>query len=108
MDTEEFPLVPFVALTVGIASILKSFLEFSSLEKQVEGYNSAINAIHNMLNKWESMTRTQRRTNATVKMVVSTVEDAMNLVAVAITDALPGGEDDEEGEGKEGEEKKEE
>lgn len=98
--------VPYVAMTVAAASILRSFLEFSKVGKQVEAYNLGINMIHSMLNDWDRMTRTERRTRQTIAKVVNAVEGALNLVAIALTDALPSGGDDEEAEGDE--EKKEE
>ena len=94
------------AMTVAAASIFRSFLEFSKVGKQVEAYNLGINMIHSMLNDWDRMTRTERRTRQTIAKVVNAVEGALNLVAIALTDALPSGGDDEEAEGDE--EKKEE
>jgi len=93
--------VPFVAMTVSAAAIARSFLEFSRLGKQVEAYNIGINMIHGMMNKWDRMTRTQRRTISTVAEVVGTVESALDIVCLALTDAMPGagGDDEEEGEG---------
>ena len=97
--------IPYVAMTVSLAAIFRSFLEFSRLGKQVEAYNIAVNMIHGMMNEWDRMTRTERRTRQTIGKVVGTVETALNIVASALTDALPGGGgDDDEGEGEEGEE----
>jgi len=99
--------VPFVALTVATASVCKAFIEFSRLDKQVEAYNSAQRDLHNMINKWDGMTRTERRTRSTITEVTETVESAMMLVATALTDAIPGqgtkggggdGAEDEDGE----------
>ena len=98
--------IPFVAMTVAGASILRSFLEFSKLGKQVEAYNLGIGMIQSMLNEWDRMTRTERRTRQTIAKVVNAVEGALNLVAIALTDSLPtAGEDEDEGDE---EEKKEE
>ena len=94
----------FVALTVALSSITRSFMEFSNITKQVEAYNKSVNMLHNLLNDWDSKTRTERRTRQTIKQVVGTVELAMQQVAFALTDALPAGTEDEEGDG-EGEEK---
>ena len=97
--------IPYVAMTVAAAAILRSVLEFSHLAKQVEGYNQAINMVHNMLNEWDRMTRTERRTRQTIAKVVGTVEAALSLVAAALTDALPSsGEDEEEGDDEQKEE----
>merc|ERR1712194_828357 len=96
-------LIPFVALTVATASILRSFLEFSNIPKQVEAYNQGLNAIHTLFNTWDGLTRTERRTRATIKQVVCTVEQAMQTLAVALTDALPAQEGEEgDGDGEEG------
>ena len=99
---------PFVALTVAAASIVRSFLEFSNIPKQVEAYNSALNSVHTMMNLVDGMTRTERRKRSTIKKVVSTVENAMQLVAGALTDALPSGDDEEGGDGEGGGEGEEE
>merc|ERR1711988_1307982 len=82
-------LVPYVAITVAVAAVLNSYLEFSRLPKQVEAYNTAQRDLHNLINDWDGMTRTERRTRQTITQVVSTVENAMALVAVALTDAIP-------------------
>jgi len=97
--------VPYVALTVAAASMARSFLEFSNLGKQVEAYNMAVNQCHNLMNEWDAMTRTQRRTSKTIKMVVGTIEGAFAIVAAALTDALPGGNKDD-GDGEDDEEEK--
>ena len=61
--------------------------------------------IHNLINGWDSMTRTERRTRATIQNVVGTVEMSMELIAISKTDAIPmakqaeGGGDDEDGDG---------
>merc|ERR1719502_1479398 len=81
--------IPYVAITVACAAVLNSYLEFSRLAKQVEAYNTAERDIHNMINRWNSMTRTERRTRATIQEVVSTVENAMELIAISLTDAIP-------------------
>jgi len=91
--------IPFVALTVACASIMRSFLEFSNLPKQVEAYNTAFTSVHNLLNRWDGLTRTERRNGKTIKQVVTTVEQAMQLVAIALTDALPAQDDSEDGDG---------
>ena len=100
--------VPYVALTVGVGAVCKSFVEFSRLEKQVEAFNQAQRDIHNLINKWDGLTRTERRTIKCMQEVVGTVENAMLAVAIALTDANPlsqggadGGGDGEEGEKKE-------
>ena len=70
----------------------------------MEAYNIAVNMCHNVMNKCDSMTSTERRKRQTIKMVVETTEDALGIVAAALTDALPGGkggEDEEEGDGEE-------
>jgi len=96
--------VPYVAMTVAAANIARSFLEFSNLSKQVEAYNMAINQVHNMMNAWDSMTRTERRRSQTVKLVVGTIESALQIVAVALTDALPSGQGEDEEEEEEAKE----
>ena len=80
--------VPYVALTVAIAGVCKSFLEFSRLSKQVEQYNAAQRELHNLINKWDGMTRTERRKRGTIEEVVGKVEEAMLGVAQALTDAI--------------------
>ena len=96
--------MPYVALTVSIAAVCKSFAEFARLEKQVEAYNTAQRDIHNLINKWDGMTRTERRSRKTVTEVVETVENAMLLVAIALTDIIPGqgGQDNDSASGSEG------
>ena len=101
-------LVPYVAITVAMAAVFSSLLEHTRVGKKVEAYNAAQRDLHNMINWWEGMTSTERRTSKSVKIVVTTVEGAMQLVAISHTDAIPfdqmgGGQD-----GEEGEEKKEE
>ena len=98
--------IPYVAITAALGAVCNSFMEFSRLSKQVEAFNSAQRDLHNMINDWDGMTRTERRTRSTVQQVVGTTENAMALVAIALTDSIPstqsgGGGDDEEGEGKE-------
>ena len=66
---------------------------------QVEAYNTAERDIHNLLNRWDSMTRTERRTRATIQEVVSTVENALELISIALTDAIPSSKQGEGGEG---------
>ena len=80
--------IPYVALTVAIAQVASSFLEFSRLSKQVEQYNAAQRDLHNLINEWDGMTRTERRRRDTIKKVVGTVENAMLMVAQALTDAI--------------------
>ena len=96
--------VPYVSLTVSIAAVCKSFTEFSRLEKQVEAYNTALREVHSMMNEWDGKTRTERRTRQTIAAVVTTVETALQGVAVALTDGTPFGAskpgDDEEGDAK--------
>jgi len=89
----------YVALTVSIAAVCKSFIEFSRLDKQVEAYNTSQRDIHNLINEWDGMTRTERRTRQTITKVVGTVESAMTLVAIALTDAIPSSQAAQEGEG---------
>ena len=85
--------------------MLNSYLEFSRLAKQVEAYNSAQRDLHNLINKWDGLTSTERRTRKQVEEVVGTVEGAAILIATALTDAIPSGkrggseEGGEEGEG---------
>ena len=80
-------------------------IEFSRLAKQVEAYNTAQRDLHNLVNKWDGLTSTERRTRKQVEEVVSVVEGAAILLAQAITDAIPssraggGGGDDEGGDG---------
>ena len=97
--------VPYVAITVAAAAVLNSYLEFSRLAKQVEAYNTAERDIHNMINRWNSMTRTERRTRATIGQVVSVAEMSMELIAISLTDAIPSGKavDGDEGGEEEGE-----
>ena len=61
----------------------------------MEAYNQGLNAIHTLFNTWDGLTRTERRTRATIKQVVGTVEQAMQTLAVALTDALPAQEGEE-------------
>jgi len=97
-------LAPYVALTVAVSFVCKSAIEFTRLDKQVETYNKSQRELHNLLNQWDGMTRTERRTRSTIKQVVGTVETAMLNVAMALTDAMltgtEGGRDGEEMEGK--------
>lgn len=101
-------LIPYVAITVALAAVLNSFLEFSRLAKQVEAYNSAQRDLHNLINEWDGMTRTERRTRATIGKVVTTVEGAMTLVAISLTDAIPSGEAKDGGGEEDGDEQGEE
>ena len=98
--------VPYVAMTVAIAAIIRSFMEFSNIAKQVEAFNTALRDVHTLFNEWDGLTRTERRTRQTIKKVVGTVEGAMALVATALTDALPTGVDDEEADEEKEDEKK--
>ena len=97
-------LAPYVALTVAVGFVCKSAIEFTRLDKQVETFNNSQRELHNLLNQWDGMTRTERRTRSTIKQVVGTVETAMLNVAMALTDAMltgtEGGRDGEEMEGK--------
>ena len=98
---------PYVPLTVAIAAILASFIDFTNLSKQVEAYNAALRDIHNVMNEWNGKTRTERRTRQTVTKMVGTVEIGMSNVAVALTNGMPTGDTGEdEGEGEEGEKDK--
>ena len=69
---------PFVALTVAAASITTSFMEFSNIRKQVEAYNTALRDVHNLMNEWDGLTRTERRTRQRIRQAVETIETAMN------------------------------
>ena len=94
-------LAPYVALTVAVSFVCKSAIEFTRLDKQVETYNKSQRELHNLINQWDGMTRTERRTRSTIKQVVGTVETAMLNVAMALTDAMltgteGGGSGDEE------------
>ena len=94
-------LAPYVALTVAVGFVCKSAIEFTRLDKQVETYNKSQRELHNLINQWDGMTRTERRTRSTIKQVVGTVETAMLNVAMALTDAMltgteGGGSGDEE------------
>jgi hypothetical protein len=89
---EDGTLTSYVAITVAIAAVLNSYLEFSRLAKQVEAYNTAQRDLHNLFNDWDSMTRTERRTRATIAKVVGTVEIAQILIAISLTDAIPSGQ----------------
>ena len=93
--------VPYVTLTVAIAAVARSFIDFAHLEKQVEAYNAALRDVHNMMNDWDGKTRTERRTRQTIAQVVGTVELALQGVYMAITDGSPtsAAKDGEEGEG---------
>jgi hypothetical protein len=99
-------LVPYVAITVGVAAVCNSYLEFSRLAKQVEAYNQGQRELHTLINEWDSLTSTERRTSARRQKIVSTVETAHQRIAEAITDASAtgeggegGGEGDGDGEG---------
>jgi len=98
-------LIPYVALTVSLGAVCTSFLEFSRLQKQVEAYNQSHRELYNLFNAWDGMTSTERRTRPIITQVVSTVENAVLFVAIALTDAIPstqgGGGDGEEDEEKE-------
>ena len=93
-------LAPYVALTVAVGFVCKSAIEFTRLDKQVETYNKSQRELHNLLNQWDGMTRTERRMRSTIKQVVGTVETAMLNVAMALTDGMltgaGGGGDGEE------------
>jgi hypothetical protein len=93
-------LAPYVALTVAVGFVCKSAIEFTRLDKQVETFNNSQRELHNLLNQWDGMTRTERRTRSTIKQVVGTVETAMLNVAMALTDGMltgaGGGGDGEE------------
>ena len=93
-------LAPYVALTVAVGFVCKSAIEFTRLDKQVETFNKSQRELHNLLNQWDGMTRTERRTRSTIKQVVGTVETAMLNVAMALTDGMltgtGGGGDGEE------------
>ena len=98
-------------LAVALAAIVASFMDFTNLSKQVEAYNQALRDVHNLINNWDGLTSTERRTRQTVTKVVGTVEGAITKVALALTNgsvtgAAPPGEGGDEGEG--GGEKEEE
>ena len=85
---------PYVSLTVAVAAVFKSLLEFSNLEKQVEAYNAALRSVHSLLNEWDGKTRTERRTRQVITAVVGTVETGMTNVAIALCNAMPASGDD--------------
>ena len=100
--------VPWVTVTVAFAAALKSFTDFANLSKQVESYNAALRDVHNLMNDWDSKTSTERRTHQAITQMVSTVENSLQLVAMALTDAQPssmGSQEGEDGDGEGGDEK---
>ena len=100
----------YVPLSVAAASIVASFIDFANLSKQVEAYNTALRDLHTVINEWDGMTRTERRTRQTVGKIVNATEGSMLSVAIALTNGRPtgtngGGGGEEEGEGGEEKEK---
>jgi hypothetical protein len=96
----------YVPLTVALAAIIASFMDFTNISKQVEAYNTALRNVHNLMNEWDGLTRTERRTRKTITKVVGTVETAMLDVAVAITNGKLTGAAQEEDDGGDKEEEK--
>ena len=94
--------VPYVTVTVAIAAALKSFTDFANLAKQVESYNAALRDVHNCMNDWDSKTSTERRTHQAITQMVGTIEGALTVVAIALTDAQPSSAAAQEGEDGEG------
>ena len=99
---------PYVSLTVAVAAVLKSFMDFANLSKQVEAYNAALRDIHSMMNDWDGKTSTERRTQKVVTYVVGTVETSLLNVAIALCDAQPTAASGEGGDEEGGDEEKKE
>ena len=80
-----FELTQYVPLTVAIAGIILSFMDYSNLSKQVEAYNGALRDVHNITSEWDGMTRTERRTGKAMTKMVEIVESALLRVGIAET-----------------------
>jgi len=77
----------WVALTVALASVLQAFVEFMQLRDQVTSLNLALRDLQGLAIFWDSISIVRRRTPAVKMQVVSTTENAYQLVVNAHTTA---------------------
>ena len=82
-----FNWLEFVALTVSIAAILQSFIEFVQLRDQVTAMNLALRDLESLGVLWDSLSIVRRRTPGTKMQIVSTTEAALLMVVDAHTTA---------------------
>ena len=82
-----FEFTEWVALTVAIAAVLQSFIEFVQLRNQVTSVNLALRDLQSLSVFWDSLSIVRRRTPAVKMQVVRTAEAALLMVVDAHTTA---------------------
>ena len=82
-----FQITEWVALTVGIAAVLQSFIEFVQLRNQVTSVNLALRDLQSLSVFWDSLSIVRRRTPGVKQQVVQTLEDSLIMVTDAHTTA---------------------
>jgi len=82
-----FQYTEWVALTVAIAAVLQSFIEFMSLRDQVTSVNLALRDLQSLVVFWDSLSIVRRRTTAIKMQIAKTTEDAILMVGEAHTTA---------------------
>ena len=82
-----FQITEWVALTVGVAAVLQSFIEFVQLRNQVTSVNLALRDLQSLSVFWDSLSIVRRRTPGVKQQVVQTLEDSLIMVTDAHTTA---------------------
>ena len=80
-------IIEWVALTVGVAAVLQSFIEFVQLRNQVTSVNLALRDLQSLSVFWDSLSIVRRRTPGVKQQVVQTLEDSLIMVTDAHTTA---------------------
>jgi len=77
----------WVAVTVAIAAVVQSFVEFMQLKNQVTSINLAVRDLQALTVFWDSLSIVRRRTPAVKMQIVKTTEAALLMVVDAHTTA---------------------
>ena len=77
----------WVSVTVALVAVLNGVTEFTQLRNQVVSVNLALNELHKLMVKWDSLSLVTRRTRAVKELVVDTTETMILDVVNAHTTA---------------------
>jgi ABC-type multidrug transport system fused ATPase/permease subunit len=81
-------LASFVAVSVAVASIFASMLEYHNLQARVQATNNSLRDVHNLITWWGSLSIVDRRTRHSKHHVVSVMERAIISTIAADTNAV--------------------
>jgi len=82
-----FAYTEWVALTVALAAVVQSFIEFMSLRDQVTAVNLALVQLQTQLVFWDSLSIVRRRTPVVKMQIAKVTEDAILMVVNTHTTA---------------------